>query len=401
MKTCIISPTFPDMNCGVGDYTARLAENIAGFISKLTVITLDNPKIKRTKGFETTKNVEIQPVVKKWNFLRLFLLIKKIKSLKPDVIHIQYHWFGYNDGLILKGVMITTLPLLLKVAKINCLVVITLHSHLWGPYLFPGAGFLRRWALVPMLLFCDKIIFTNKFDTKSLCNWLTFIKRKVVSIAGGAGHYLKDDSAKGDAEKIRLKLKRSADEIILSNFGYMIPYKGLEELLEAMSILREKGYPVRLLGIGGWDIDTSFAPNYFNELQDEVDSLNLRPYVTWTGFCKPKRASAFLLASDMCVMPFTEGVSELRSSFIGVLSYGLPVITTYTEKTPEELIDHENALLVPPRNHFRLAEAIEELVNCPQLRKKIGRAAKRLYDERYSWDVIAEKTLRVYKNNND
>ena len=76
MKLCIISPSFPDMKCGVGDFVARLVENIAGLVDKVTIISSDNPKIRKTKEFGGFENVQIQPLVKEWNFLSLFFLIK-------------------------------------------------------------------------------------------------------------------------------------------------------------------------------------------------------------------------------------------------------------------------------------------------------------------------------------
>ncbi len=401
MKVCMISPSFPDMKCGVGDYTARLVEHIAPLADKITVITVDDPKIKFAKISKAIKNVEVCSLIKKWNFFSLMPLFNKMKSLNPDIIHIQYHWRGYNNGFVLKGIMITMLPLFLKAAKIKCLVVVTLHSFLGaigGPYLFRGAGSLRRLALKPLLFFSDRIIINNKFDSQNLCDWSPSIKKKIVYIGGGSGHHCSNELFLGDIPRIKSEHGIPQGEIILSNFGYMFPHKGLEEILEAMNILRSKGYPVRLLAIGGFDIDHSFNKEYFEKLQKMAERLNLKPYIQWTGFCDPQKASLFLLASDICVMPFVEGVSESRSSFMGALSHGLPIITTFTDRTPEELIDHVNVILIPPRDHIRLVEAIEELIKSKDLRTKISRAAKKLYDEEYSWDVIVRKTLQVYRN---
>ena len=125
--------------------------------------------------------------------------------------------------------------------------------------------------------------------------------------------------------------------------------------------------------------------------------LNLDQYIKWTGFCDARQASLFLLSSDICVMPFTDGASEWRSSFLDALSHGLPVVSTFSEKTPEELINSVNCLLVPPKDPVLLSMAIEKLISSPELRDSLGMAAAELFNKEYSWPVIAKKTIAAYR----
>jgi glycosyltransferase involved in cell wall biosynthesis len=386
------------MNCGVGDYTLELIKSLKGSFLEIVVITSDHEKIRQFLRDQNSWKVDVLPIIKKWDFKNSFLLIKKIKEFNPDIIHLQYHWWISKDGFIFKGLMFVFLPLMFKVFLIKSTVVTTLHSRLGGPYLFPKAGFLRRWLLLPLILFSDRIVVTNRFDGKKLLRWLPFLKKKVDYILGGSGHYRANKNLNTEAREIKLKLKSSGDEIILSNFGFMIPHKGLEELLEAMSILRNKGYPLKLLAIGGFDIEVNFSGLYFDRLQRMAETLKLGKHIKWTGFCDSKQASLFLLASDICVMPFPDGASEWRSSFLGALSHGLPIVSTFTEKTPEELVDRINCMLVPPKDSGRLASAIEELIYSPELRDSLGRAAEELFEQKYSWRVIAQKTMAVYES---
>jgi glycosyltransferase involved in cell wall biosynthesis len=99
----------------------------------------------------------------------------------------------------------------------------------------------------------------------------------------------------------------------------------------------------------------------------------------------------------MCILPYSDGVSERRSSFVAVLSHGIPVITTRCQNTPEALVDRENILLVDPGSPAQIAAAAEALINSPKLRQQLAEASRGLYEERYSWEVIADKTLRVYQ----
>lgn len=398
LKVCIIAPTFPYMSCGVGDYSLELAMSLAGAGLEVGVITSKHEKIEDFIRNNSMQKISLFPVIKHWDISNISCFLRTVDNFKPDIIHIQYHWWITNHGFLLKGIMAVLLPLILKMFRIKIPILTTLHSRLNGPYLFPKAGLLRRWALLPLLLFSDKIVVTNKFDRGTISQWLPFLKKKVEYTAGGTGHYLKaDGSIRTEALNFKAGFKGAkSNEVILSNFGFMVSHKGIEELLEAMYILRKKGYSLKLLAIGGFDIEINSSSSYFSKLQKIAGRFNLTPYIKWTGFCDSRQASLFLLASDICVMPFLDGASEWRSSFLDALSHELPVVTTCTRKTPEELVNRVNCILVPPGDPHRLAGAIEELINSPELRNSLGRAAGELYNIHYHWPVIAKKTSGIY-----
>lgn len=398
IKVCFISPTFPFMSCGVGDYVLELIKSLR--IHKeldISVLTSKHIKIENLVKSKTIKDVKIYPVVRKWNFINLINISKIISRNKPDIIHIQYHWWTTNYGLPFKGLMAVLLPLFFKIFWPKTSIMTTIHSRLGGPYLFPKAGFLRKQALLPLFLFSDKIIVTNKYDGTMLSKWIPAFFKKIEFIRGGTGHFLKDIIDKDEIHKAKLQiLSNSTDGIILSNFGFMIPHKGIEELLEAMRILIGKGYKLKLLAIGGFDIEVNFAGSYFEKIQKMAKNMGLTPHIQWTGFCEARQASLLLLTSDICIMPFPEGVSEWRSSFLDALSHGLPIVTTYSVKTPDDLINKVNCILVSSKNSNLLSDAVEELIVSPNLRRSLGVAAQELYQKEYDWPVIARKTVKVY-----
>lgn len=391
MKICIISASFPNMHCGVGDYMAQLVNSLKDFNLEIAVITSAQEKIKQFANSQSLINVTIFPIMKRWGFLNIFTLCRKIFEFKPDVIHIQYQWWMYHGKT-----MIALLPLLLKILKKDCFIVTTFHD-LMGPYLFPKAGRLRKLGIKALAEFSDKIITTNRKDTENLTYLISQAGKKISYIPTGAGIF-PDNHKEINSDKIKEGLRDSENQIIISNFGYMLPYKGLEDLLQAVKILIDKKYLIKLLAIGGFNIDLKISSSYFLGLQKQVEILNITPYVKWLGYCSPKEVSNYLIASDICVLPYTDGVSERRTSFISALSHGLPIVTTHLNNTPDKLIDHNNILLVEPKNPYQLADAIEELINHPELRKSLGKAALELYHREYDWHTIAQKTIKTYRD---
>jgi len=116
----------------------------------------------------------------------------------------------------------------------------------------------------------------------------------------------------------------------------------------------------------------------------------------WTGYTPPEEVSANLLASDICVLPYRDGASFRRGSFMAALVHGLPIVTTRPKsQIPSRLQDGENVLLVPPDDAAALTEAIARLADSPELRQRLGQGAKEM-SKAFGWDSIAEKTLEVY-----
>jgi glycosyltransferase involved in cell wall biosynthesis len=60
--------------------------------------------------------------------------------------------------------------------------------------------------------------------------------------------------------------------------------------------------------------------------------------------------------------------------------------------------DEETGLLVPPRDAPALRAAVERLLGDPELRERLGRAARSSARERFGWDGVIERTLAVYRD---
>ena len=116
MKICFIVGAFPAMKCGVGDYSYNLIKEIAKSDNEVSVITSEQAK-------NSDENFKIYNVVKKWNFRNLSCIIKQLKEIKPDLVHIQYPSNEYK-----KNAMANFLPLVIKLV-LKCKVVATVHEY--------------------------------------------------------------------------------------------------------------------------------------------------------------------------------------------------------------------------------------------------------------------------------
>jgi glycosyltransferase involved in cell wall biosynthesis len=78
------------------------------------------------------------------------------------------------------------------------------------------------------------------------------------------------------------------------------------------------------------------------------------------------------------------------------LAFGRPVVAAAGGALLELVADGETGLLVQPRDAPALREAVQRLLGDPELRERLGRAARARARERFGWDAVIEQTLEVY-----
>jgi glycosyltransferase involved in cell wall biosynthesis len=79
------------------------------------------------------------------------------------------------------------------------------------------------------------------------------------------------------------------------------------------------------------------------------------------------------------------------------MTAGTPIVASALPNMPAELRADESGLLVPPGDVPALAEALRGLVADPERARRLGRAAADAAHAIPSWDVVAERTLAVYR----
>ena len=193
---------------------------------------------------------------------------------------------------------------------------------------------------------------------------------------------------------------READRpFLLCHFGLLNESKGCQDLVEALAILRARGTPrsfaLRIVGGTAGDSDPTNVA-FRTRLQAQIAALGLEEAVSWTGFLPPREVSAHLMEGDLCVLPYRDGASFRRGTFIAALVHGLPILTTEPTTPIPQLRHGENVWLVPRRAPEALADAILRLAEDPALRSRLARGAWEL-GRSFQWGQIARDTQEVYR----
>jgi glycosyltransferase involved in cell wall biosynthesis len=396
MKVCLISGEFRPMQGGVGDFTYEVGRALYDLGAAVTVLTSTAAGPPRDQD-----GLRVEPRLERWGWDSWRTIMQTVEELKADILNIQYQAAAYE-----MHPAINLLPLWLRARKQRPRVVVTFHD-LKVPYLFPKAGRIRWWVILALVRWSDAVIVTNQEDLETLDPYPLSPAPYLIPI----GSNIKPaPPADYDRNVWRARWGVGPEDILLSYFGFLNESKGGETLMRALDGVVKKGYRARLLMVGGkWGFSDPTNVAYAQRVEALIDELDLSERVMWTDYTPPEEVSANLLASDICVLPYRDGASFRRGSFMAALVHGLPIVTTYCARLPKSgrlrksmvsprlpsLRDGENVLLAPPGDAAALAEAIARLADTPELRQRLEQGAKEL-SKAFGWDSIAEKTLEVY-----
>lgn len=407
MRICIITGAYPPMKSGGADCIYR-------FCCELTArgITVDVVMSDDVGRVEDNAGVSVYPLVRDWRATELQRVVGFVARTRPDVVHLQY-----NGTLYERRRMVTMLSLFIKLRKPGMRVVTNFEyptGTRWFPHRLPGR-FLRKVSYSILhdrlgwfddefgfLLSCsDRIIAQSELHRRMLIQALPSAASKIAVVPWGANTVLWEQDGPETKRKARGFLGLPMETSILSYYGYLHPGKGIETLLRAFAFLQDVNSNALLVIVGGDEVLVdSMTPQtgYATILQNLAIELGIAEHMIWTGFCAASdpKASMYLRASDMCVLPFDPGVSLNRTSVAAALAHGLPMVTTRGPFSDADFVDGENVLLCEPKDPRDLASVIRQLLSSKELWTRVSEGARKLYLRRYSWDVVVQRILKVY-----
>ncbi len=389
MRIGLITGEYPPDQGGMGDFTRELARALAALGHEIHIITTRPPISNPQSPLPDLHPPEVTThrVVSGWGWRCWRDIIRLDEALRFDVLNVQYQAAAYR-----MHPAINLLPWYLR-WRGRPPVVVTFHD-LRVPYLFPKAGPLRRQAVLALARWSDGVIVTNREDEEQISNLESQISNLArIPIGSNIAPQLPDGYDR-DVERARWGV--GPDDLLLGYFGFLNESKGGEELIQALALLVERGVPAHLLMIGG-RVGSSDPTNraYAERVEGMIAGLGLGERVHRTGYTRPEAVSAGLLATDVCVLPYRDGVSFRRGTLHACLAHRRAVITTRPAVVLPQVRNGENMLLVEPRDPEGLAEAAMRLAADPALRARLETGAAALAQE-FTWERIARRTAEFF-----
>jgi len=179
--------------------------------------------------------------------------------------------------------------------------------------------------------------------------------------------------------------RNDKDKLRILCVSRLIERKGIDYLLRSIPPIKERFgnmFEVWIVGEG----------NLEQQLKGLTRQLEIADVVSFKGYVEHGRLPDIYSSSDIFVLPsLSEGMSN---TVLEAMASGLPIVTTNTGGT-KELING-NGIVFPSQNPQVIADAITELIENAETRKKMAQRARELAEE-LSWVKVADEYVATYE----
>ncbi|HZP86519.1 MAG TPA: glycosyltransferase family 1 protein [Burkholderiales bacterium] len=200
------------------------------------------------------------------------------------------------------------------------------------------------------------------------------------------------------APAMRTELGIEPDEFVVLQLGRLVPRKGIDNVIEAVSVLkREHGIRARLVIVGGnSEQPSSAATPEIGRLTDIARNAGILDQVVFAGRRSRDALRGLYCAADVFVTtPWYEpfGITPVEA-----MACGIPVIGSAVGGIKYSVVDGKTGFLVPPKDPQRLAERLAVLYRQPELAHAMGREGQRRARQLFTWRRVAGQVAELYES---
>ncbi|HSX42193.1 MAG TPA: glycosyltransferase family 4 protein [Candidatus Saccharimonadales bacterium] len=377
---------FPLWGSGSGTYARKLAQNLAHEGHEVAIVAPEERELKGVKIYPVKMPLHAAftmhpewPDAKRYSDLSdveisdlyiafLSSIIDAVEDFKPDVIHVHHSsiltWIAsYIKGIYAINYIVSEHGTSVMAASIDSrYFALTRDALQRAEYVIPVSGDTKRWFLK---------VFGRKFD------WKTRI------ITGGID--LKTYPKNGPITAIEKKYQLKNKKVVLFS-GKLTKIKGVEYLIKAAPKIH--GH-IFIMGDG--------------EERKNLEALAKKHNITNVHFLgyfdksQTDELKMFYRRADVVVFPSVWD-EPLGLVALEAMASSTPVVASNKGGIPLAVKNGYNGFLVRARSSSQIAEAVNKILDNPELQAKFGENARKTAEEKFSWRLIAESFVKLYQD---
>lgn len=306
--------------CGVEDYTTNLYKKIKH----------SSKKIKK----------EILPSLSSWIYF--------VKKVNPDdVIIFQYPTLTLRYSLT----PFIFIPLL---RLRGCKVITYFHE-------ISRLNIIKRFLSFLIIAFSNLLLFSNEKDLKYVRHFFKNKPLKIIPIASN----IKSET---------LKNPQGKEGNLITFFGILAPNKGVEEFIKLAEYLKQNINDLKFRIIGS-------TPKAYKTW---MQNLEIPVFIELLTNKSNKEVFQLLSSSSYAILPYPDGVSDRRGSFLACLEAGLSIFTTEGTETNQAI-----------RDVCYTYKTDDEILNAIQNGHRIDKIKIKKFLNQRSWESISKEYLDI------
>jgi D-inositol-3-phosphate glycosyltransferase len=376
-----------DRHYAFGLATALVSKGV--YVDIIGSDEIDSPELHATPNlrFLNFRNGQSKNATfgqKVWKLLVYYSkLFRYVTRSKPEILHVLWNYkLEFFDRTILMAYY----------KALGKKVVLTAHNV--NQARRDGKdSWLNRSTLKIQYRMCDHIFVHTQNMKNELCATFGVAEQAVTVIRYPVNNAFPDTELMPKAAKRRLGLKD--DERAILFFGRIVPYKGIEYLLDAVRLVLDKQSGYRLIIAGE---PKKGDEEYVARIRSSLTRMFDEEQILLTAqFIADRDLELYFKAADVLVLPY----KEIFQSGILFLSYsfGLPAIATDVGSFREDILEGSTGFLCKPGDPTDMARAVERYF-ASDLYKNLNVRRQELKDyanANHSWHAAAELTYNAYR----
>jgi len=194
-------------------------------------------------------------------------------------------------------------------------------------------------------------------------------------------------SVSPERSALRKELGISEDKVVVGIISRLSPVKDHQTFLEAAAILANRFDNVQFL-ISGEEAQLSHE-----DLFRVAQKLNIHDKVILLD--RQNDIKELIGSIDIGVVA-SKGSEVICRIAVEYMALGKPQVVTATNVLPEIIEQGKNGFIVPAKDPQTMAEKLSRLIENQELRFQMGKQARQIAENKYSYQVLVEKTMQVY-----
>lgn len=370
MNICVLSSAPVPPREGIGNYIYNMSKKFVEKGEKVTIITRGGLNTTESYIFEGIRILKV-PFIPLYPFhvhIHELFVNNIFKYINPDIIHIHSP---------LSPLINTKLP-----------IISTFHTPMktdisnfesTGIFYYESKAQVKFSTLMEnkLLKRSDLITTVSKSVCKELINEYNVDPGRIRIVYNGVEETL----------FCPVKNKIQAEKYILY-VGRLTYRKGLFDLIDSVKYLSKEIPDIRFIIVGGGHLS--------DKIKVKISNLGLKDNFLIKGHIPKEELIKLYQNATIYVVP--SHYEGLPTVLLEAMSCGLPVVATAINANLDVIKSGENGILVNPKSPREMAKAISILLGDDNLRKRLGRNARKTIEEKYTWEMISNRLLKYYES---